>query len=100
MGQNNSKAQLDTAQSDVNRLLYPIGGGHVGEGPVFTNPIAEASSSKDGNIPQPAQVQPGGGKEIPKSTATEASHATGHSSQGGCCRTFAHELAPLADNFS
>lgn len=47
MGQNNSKQNnTSTAADDQNRQLYPIGGGHVGEGPIFNNPIAETSQQK------------------------------------------------------
>ena len=54
MGQANSK-QESGAVSDENRLLYPIGGGHVGEGPVYVNPIAEGSQQQ---LPA-AQEKPG-----------------------------------------
>lgn len=54
MGQANSKQEAG-AVSDENRLLYPIGGGHVGEGPVYVNPIAEGSQQQ---IPT-SQEKPG-----------------------------------------
>lgn len=58
MGQTNSKQDTGPA-SEVNHLLYPIGGGHVGEGPTFTNPIAVNSQPKlKGEAQQPQAELP------------------------------------------
>ena len=55
MGQANSKQDAG-AVSDENRLLYPIGGGHVGEGPVNVNPVAEGSQQQPPSAQEKARA--------------------------------------------
>lgn len=72
MGQSNSK-QGAGAVSDENRLLYPIGGGHVGEGPVYVNPIAEGSQQQLPRTQEkPGQLQPEPGSAVPASAESQS----------------------------
>ena len=100
MGQANSK-QDTGAVSDENRLVYPIGGGHVGEGPVYVNPIAEGSQQQQLPSAQekPGQLQSEAGSAAPASSAESHSKefpASGKQAMCSCCACQTYFLADRA----
>lgn len=74
MGQNNSKDTAPSSQGD--KSIYPIGGGHVGEGPFFNNPVAAKPQELAGE-PRGAQLV----TQSPQSQAGAGSLDVGNSSQ-------------------
>ena len=89
MGQTNSKEETGTVGGE-SRSIYPIGGGHVGEGPIFNNPVAE-SSQMTSEKPMAAQeaspvIQPQPGS-VPGEKSTKE-HRPSKFSSGECRPAF------------